>query len=1020
MPGDSGNDADISTSQTRNRSTYRLGILLLLCVVFIWVGSSFLVSSLFGEHDYNRPFFITYLNTSTFSLYLLGWWWKKKKNHFITGQLKRSSSSDSDFGTFEGQPDAENNQIQSQNIFAEDKLSFKETAQLGVMFCFLWFLANVTQNASLAYTTVANSSILTSTSVGSLAGVEKFTALRLGAVIISIMGVYLIMNHGKVSGETDNSMPLSWWGDTLALLSAVVYGCYTTLLKWKIGDESRIDSALFFGFVGISNILLLWPLFPILQGLGTESFQLPSSSEVWGIILVNAFVGTFLSDYLWLQSILMTTPLVVTLGLSLTIPLSIAGDVILKGAHPGLGYFVGAALVLLGFCGAPYLEMSAFGIFFGRRSRNSSAPDNSPSVNFTKDHQRLNSNVSKKATKSRVLNEVSNSTVSPSPTLTPSQTPPHQPQSNSTKHGIRSPKGPDHHHLKAKAHINRNIANSREASRDGPAEQRKRGYSERSESPYTPYPKSKKLADDRRRRHAMTTTTAVGNVKRPAELNQRSSSKAKSQVALPKESYYESQKDRKRISSPLSDTLVEVARDENMARRNFLENEDTSANVTPTLTASSVSLSLEEDSPTLNNAADSPSGRNTTTTSYSNIALDKPPIDSIQIITKLGTKYVEYFKFVPKDSSSSSSSRNSSGLQTAKPIKKQLDIKVFYPRSGSSEVFKLVVPIVGRPDVNATHEYVPITDVIQTIEAIGKYLIRDDEISDKVCNESTGIVRLLERARNKKDGIAFIDAINKYNSIAEKLWKKRQDSDKPSSGFGIDGKALPYDLVTHILDQVYNRVVAPKVELLRNYKAFSNNVYGEVNPILVDEFIKRTGLKYGQVFVDLGCGVGNVVLQAVAQTGCSGYGIEVMEIPARLAKRQAREFVSRMNQYMLKTGETNIVQGDFLENTEIHKILKKANVVLVNNYAFDSRLNQNLMQLFLDLEDGTQIISLRPFVSMDFKISARNAGSPESILTIKKYPYWSDCVSWTSNSGEYYIQNVDRSRLQRFFERHQY
>ncbi|KAJ1673091.1 Nucleosomal histone H3-Lys79 methylase, partial [Spiromyces aspiralis] len=150
--------------------------------------------------------------------------------------------------------------------------------------------------------------------------------------------------------------------------------------------------------------------------------------------------------------------------------------------------------------------------------------------------------------------------------------------------------------------------------------------------------------------------------------------------------------------------------------------------------------------------------------------------------------------------------------------------------------------------------------------------------------------------------------------------------------------------------------------------------------------------------------------------GCEGHGIEIMEIPARLAKRQAHEFKARMRLYNVRTNKLEIIHGDFLENPEIHSVLRQASVVLVNNYAFDSKLNQSLMQLFLDLEDGTQIISLRPFVPLDFKLSTRNAGSPESILRVKCYPYWSDCVSWTNNGGEYYIHTVDRSQLQRFFE----
>jgi len=47
----------------------------------------------------------------------------------------------------------------------------------------------------------------------------------------------------------------------------------------------------------------------------------------------------------------MTSPLVVTLGLSLTIPLALLGDVVGYGRVLGFGYWIGAALVLAGFFG---------------------------------------------------------------------------------------------------------------------------------------------------------------------------------------------------------------------------------------------------------------------------------------------------------------------------------------------------------------------------------------------------------------------------------------------------------------------------------------------------------------------------------------------------------------------------------------------------------------------------------------------------------------------------------------------
>jgi solute carrier family 35, member F5 len=46
---------------------------------------------------------------------------------------------------------------------------------------------------------------------------------------------------------------------------------------------------------------------------------------------------------------LLTTPLVVTVGLSLTIPLSLIGEMIQYAQHASFAYWIGAAIVVLSF-----------------------------------------------------------------------------------------------------------------------------------------------------------------------------------------------------------------------------------------------------------------------------------------------------------------------------------------------------------------------------------------------------------------------------------------------------------------------------------------------------------------------------------------------------------------------------------------------------------------------------------------------------------------------------------------------
>ena len=76
-------------------------------------------------------------------------------------------------------------------------------------------------------------------------------------------------------------------GDFLALSSAAFYAFYVTLLKVRIRQESRINMQLFFGLVGLFNILLLWPLGLVLHFTGAEPFELPSDSNAIRGLVIN-------------------------------------------------------------------------------------------------------------------------------------------------------------------------------------------------------------------------------------------------------------------------------------------------------------------------------------------------------------------------------------------------------------------------------------------------------------------------------------------------------------------------------------------------------------------------------------------------------------------------------------------------------------------------------------------------------------------------------------------------------------
>ncbi|CAO3612239.1 unnamed protein product [Cunninghamella echinulata] len=254
-----------------------------------------------------------------------------------------------------GNIEEENTSEEPYQYNTNEKMTTKETIQLSSYFCILWFLANYTTNASLAYTTVGSMTILSSMSglftlaIGVFFKVERFTWIKMLAVTLSIFGVVLVSWSDEISTKTDQVHHYKLIGDLLALSGAIFYGAYTVFLKLKIDDESKIDMTLFLGFVGVFNIVLLWPLFFLLHWLDVETFSLPYDSALWGMILFNALIGTFFSDYLWLLAMLMTSPLIVTLGMTMTVPFALIGDVIFKHIIPNAQYIIGACLVITGF-----------------------------------------------------------------------------------------------------------------------------------------------------------------------------------------------------------------------------------------------------------------------------------------------------------------------------------------------------------------------------------------------------------------------------------------------------------------------------------------------------------------------------------------------------------------------------------------------------------------------------------------------------------------------------------------------
>lgn len=111
---------------------------------------------------------------------------------------------------------------------------------------------------------------------------------------------------------------------------------------------------LFLGFVGAFNLIAFWPIGVLLHVLDVEPLGLPHDHLMMSGLLVNMLVTvisyvcpTDFRDLAYLLAMLKSSPLLTTVGLSLTIPMAFLGDLFQDPATATLFKGVGSILVLV-------------------------------------------------------------------------------------------------------------------------------------------------------------------------------------------------------------------------------------------------------------------------------------------------------------------------------------------------------------------------------------------------------------------------------------------------------------------------------------------------------------------------------------------------------------------------------------------------------------------------------------------------------------------------------------------------
>ncbi|XP_055330916.1 histone-lysine N-methyltransferase, H3 lysine-79 specific-like [Paramacrobiotus metropolitanus] len=222
------------------------------------------------------------------------------------------------------------------------------------------------------------------------------------------------------------------------------------------------------------------------------------------------------------------------------------------------------------------------------------------------------------------------------------------------------------------------------------------------------------------------------------------------------------------------------------------------------------------------------------------------------------------------------------------------------------------------------------------------------------------------------------------------------------------------DPLNTVLALVYNRNIE-KVRDLNNYVPFSPETYGETTYDFIVKMIDEMNIGENDMFLDLGSGVGNVIIQVAALCHCKKLvGIEIVEARAKFAEKIDREFRSLMAWMGKAYGEYELFHGDFLEK-KYRDLILASNVIFCNNYAFTPKLNLQLKVIFGELPEKVRILVSKSLRDEKFRIyDDKTANDPSALLPVRKtFP---GEVSWTDSPVTFFLHEVDRTMVEKFFK----
>lgn len=184
-------------------------------------------------------------------------------------------------------------------------------------------------------------------------------------------------------------------------------------------------------------------------------------------------------------------------------------------------------------------------------------------------------------------------------------------------------------------------------------------------------------------------------------------------------------------------------------------------------------------------------------------------------------------------------------------------------------------------------------------------------------------------------------------------------------------------LCERYLDVIYRDMQIQDINVIKSERITES--YGEVLYDSIEKLLTHVVLSSEDVFVDLGSGLGKVVLHIFLNSNVKrAYGIEILSHLHQRAQLAAQRIQRELPDFFMEGRKLKFLLGDFLKLP-----FKDATVIFINSICFSQRILTELEFIINNTPSVHTLLTMRPFhglTKLSFKKAIRVECSWDSAL----------------------------------------